>query len=276
MVKRGDFFDFYSYYLEDLIYLMCYYIFKEVKNMLDGKVAIVTGGTRGIGYEIVKKFLDNKARVVLFGSREESVNKAVSSLKEEGYDVFGLYPNLSDIDEVKKAYDDVVKEYGKIDILVNNAGVSSATPIEKYTEEEYNKVVDINIKAVYNCSKAIVEYMKENGGAILNTSSMVSIYGQPSGVMYPASKYAVNGMTKSLARELGKYNIRVNAVAPGITETDMVKALPKEMIEPLIKTIPLGRIGKPEDVANAFLFLASDMASYVTGEILSVDGAAMN
>lgn len=244
--------------------------------MLDGKVAIVTGGTRGIGYEIVKKFLDNKARVVLFGSREESVNKAVSSLKEEGYDVFGLYPNLSDIDEVKKAYDDVVKEYGKIDILVNNAGVSSATPIEKYTEEEYNKVVDINIKAVYNCSKAIVEYMKENGGAILNTSSMVSIYGQPSGVMYPASKYAVNGMTKSLARELGKYNIRVNAVAPGITETDMVKALPKEMIEPLIKTIPLGRIGKPEDVANAFLFLASDMASYVTGEILSVDGAAMN
>ena len=118
--------------------------------------------------------------------------------------------------------------------------------------------------------------MKENGGAILNTSSMVSIYGQPSGVMYPASKFAVNGMTKSLARELGKYNIRVNAVAPGITETDMVKNLPKEMIEPLIKTIPLGRIGKPEDVANAFLFLASDMASYVTGEILSVDGAAMN
>ena len=105
---------------------------------------------------------------------------------------------------------------------------------------------------------------------------MVSIYGQPSGVMYPASKYAVNGITKSLARELGKYNIRVNAVAPGITETDMVKNLPKEMIEPLIKTIPLGRIGKPEDVANAFLFLASDMASYVTGEILSVDGAAMN
>ena len=169
-----------------------------------------------------------------------------------------------------------MERFGRVDVLVNNAGVSSATPLEKYTEEEYEKVVDINIKAVYNCSKAVVEYMKENGGCILNTSSMVSIYGQPSGVMYPASKYAVNGMTKSLARELGKYNIRVNAVAPGITETDMVKNLPKEMIEPLIKTIPLGRIGKPEDVANAFLFLASDMASYVTGEILSVDGAAMN
>ncbi len=244
--------------------------------MLEGKVAIVTGGTRGIGYEIVKKFLDNKAKVVLFGSKEESVKKAVSSLNEEGYDVFGLYPNLSNLDEVKSAYEEVVHRYGKIDILVNNAGVSSATPIEKYTEEEYERIVDINIKAVYNCSKVVVEYLKENGGVILNTSSMVSLYGQPSGVMYPASKYAVNGMTKSLARELGKYNIRVNAVAPGITETDMVKSLPKEMIEPLIKTIPLGRIGKPEDVANAFLFLASDMASYVTGEILSVDGAAMN
>lgn len=244
--------------------------------MLEGKVAIVTGGTRGIGYEIVKKFIENKAKVVLFGSREESVNKALNLLKEEGYEAMGFYPNLSNLDEVKNAYEEVIKSYGKIDILVNNAGVSSATPLEKYTEEEYEKVVDINIKAVYNCSKAIVEYMKENGGVILNTSSMVSIYGQPSGVMYPASKFAVNGMTKSLARELGKYNIRVNAVAPGITETDMVKNLPKEMIEPLIKTIPLGRIGKPEDVANAFLFLASDMASYVTGEILSVDGAAMN
>ena len=244
--------------------------------MLEGKVAIITGGTRGIGYDIVKKFLDNKAKVVLFGSREESVNKAISNLKEEGYEAIGFYPNLSNLDDVKEAYDEVIKAYGKIDVLVNNAGVSSATPFEKYTEEEYEKVVDINIKAVYNCSKAVVEYMKENGGVILNTSSMVSIYGQPSGVMYPASKFAVNGMTKSLARELGKYNIRVNAVAPGITETDMVKALPKEMIEPLIKTIPLGRIGTPEDVANAFLFLASDMASYITGAILSVDGAAMN
>lgn len=245
--------------------------------MLEGKIAVVTGGTRGIGYEIVKRFLDNKARVVLFGSREESVRKAVENLKNDyGYDVLGLYPNISNMEEVKEAFDEVISKYGKIDILVNNAGVSSATPIEKYTNEEYEKIVDINIKAVYNCSKVVVEYMKATGGVILNTSSMVSIYGQPSGVMYPASKYAVNGMTKSLARELGKYNIRVNAVAPGITETDMVKNLPKEMIEPLIKTIPLGRIGKPEDVANAFLFLASDMASYVTGEILSVDGAAMN
>ena len=124
-------------------------------------------------------------------------------------------------------------------------------------------------------TKAVVPYMKEQKeGVIINTSSMVSIYGHPSGVGYPASKFAVNGITKSLARELGPANIRVNAVAPGVTNTDMVANLPKEMIEPLIKTIPLGRIGEPRDVANAFLFLASPLASYVTGEILSVDGAA--
>ena len=128
---------------------------------------------------------------------------------------------------------------------------------------------------MFNVSKAVVPYMKKQGeGVILNTSSMVSIYGQPSGVGYPASKFAVNGLTKSLARELAPAHIRVNAVAPGITNTDMVAKLPKEMIDPLIQTIPLGRIGEPRDIANAFLFLASDLASYVTGEILSVDGAA--
>ena len=143
------------------------------------------------------------------------------------------------------------------------------------TKEEYDKIVNINVKAVFNCSKEVVPYLKETKGVILNTSSMVSIYGQASGCMYPTSKFAVNGLTKSLARELAPFQVRVNAVAPGIIETDMVSALPKEMIEPLIKTIPLRRIGKPEDIANAFLFLASDMASYITGEILQVDGATM-
>ena len=138
-----------------------------------------------------------------------------------------------------------------------------------------NFFMDININAMYNTSKAVTIYMKKQGyGVILNTSSMVSKYGQPSGIGYPTSKFAVNGFTLSLARELASYNIRVNAVAPGITNTDMVKKLPQEMIEPLIKSIPLGRIGEPKDIANAYLFLASDMASYITGVILSVDGLA--
>lgn len=245
--------------------------------MLDGKVAIVTGGTRGIGFATVKKFLDNNAKVVLFGSRKESVDKAIDELKEinENYEVMGLYPNISDAKEVEEAFNEVKNKYGKIDILVNNAGISAMESIYDYPEENFKKIMDLNVNAVFNCSKTVAPIMKENGGGvILNTSSMVSLYGQPSGCGYPASKFAVNGLTKSLARELGKDNIRVNAVAPGVTMTDMMKKVPKEKIKGVIATIPLGRIGEPEDIANAFLFLASDMASYVTGEILSVDGAA--
>lgn len=245
--------------------------------MLENKVAIITGGTRGIGYETVRTFLENKAKVVLFGSKKETVEKAVNSLKEENpnYEVFGLFPNLSNETEVKEAFNVVKEKYGYIDILINNAGISSSTPLLNYTEEEYTKITDLNIKSVFICTKNIIPYMEEQkGGVILNTSSMVSIYGQPSGCMYPTTKFAINGLTKSLARELAPKNIRVNAVAPGITETDMVASLPKEVIEPLIKTIPLGRIGKPRDIANAFLFLASDMASYITGQILGVDGSA--
>ncbi len=245
--------------------------------MLKDKVAVVTGGTRGIGYAIVKKYLENGAKVVLFGSRAETVEKALASLKAENPDwvVEGAYPNLTDEEAVAKAIQDVKEKYGKIDILVNNAGVSDSTKVDNYEDGQFEKVIKLNVNAIFNAVRPTVKIMKEQGGGcILNTSSMVSISGQPGGVAYPTSKFAVNGMTLSLARELGPSNIRVNAVAPGITKTDMVAALPEAMINPLIATIPLRRIGEPEDVANAFLFLASDMASYVTGEILSVDGAA--
>lgn len=244
--------------------------------MLRGKVAIVTGGTRGIGYEIVRTYLKNNAKVVLFGSREESVNNALDLLKKENpnYEVSGYYPDLCSLESVGEVFKQVKEKYGKIDILVNNAGVSSSIPFESYTMEEYDRVVNTNIKSVFVCSKAALDYLKETKGTIINTSSMVSIHGQTAGVMYPASKFAVNGITKSLSRELAPMGIRVNAVAPGITETDMVKNLPDEVIEPLIKTIPLGRIGTPADIAYAFLYLASPMAAYVTGEVLQVDGAA--
>lgn len=244
--------------------------------MLKGKVAVVTGGTRGIGYAIVKKYLENGAKVVLFGSRQETVDKALASLKAENSDweVSGDYPDLGDDKAVAAAIEKVKEKYGTIDILVNNAGVSDSTPIDSYTAEQFSKVMTLNVNAIMNAIMPTVAIMKEQGGGcIINTSSIVSICGQPSGVAYPTSKSAVNAMTWSLARELGPSNIRVNAVAPGITRTDMVAALPEQMIQPLIQRIPLHRVGEPEDVANAFLFLASDMASYVTGEILSVDGA---
>lgn len=243
--------------------------------MLEEKVAIITGGTRGIGYETAKLFLENKAKVIIFGSKEESVNKAITELNNLGLSVEGYYPNLLDSEEINKIVKEIYEKYKRIDILINNAGLSANKKIEDTTNEEFENIIDLNVNAMFNMIKAVTPYMKEkHEGVILNTSSMVSIYGQPSGVGYPTSKFAVNGMTKSLARELGPHNIRVNAVAPGITNTDMVKSLPKEMIEPLIKTIPLGRIGEPIDIANAFLYLASPMANYVTGTILSVDGAA--
>ena len=243
--------------------------------MLENKVAIITGGTRGIGLETARLFLENKAKVIIFGSKKESVDKALEDLKQEGFEVQGYCPNLNNYDEISETIEKIHNEYGHIDILINNAGISANKKIEDTTHLDFEKIMDLNVNAIFNMTKAVVPYMKENnGGVILNTSSMVSIYGQPSGVGYPTSKFAVNGLTKSLSRELAPSNIRVNAVAPGITKTDMVAALPQEMIEPLIKTIPLGRIGEPRDIANAFLFLASDMASYITGVVLSVDGAA--
>ena len=247
--------------------------------MLKGKVAIVTGGTRGIGNAIVEKYLQHGATVVLCGSRKETADKAVAKLKEinSEYKVDGIGLNLNSPEDVKIAFNEIKKTYGRVDILVNNAGISSRENFYNYKYEEFKSIIDLNVNAVFICSQAAAIIMKEQGGGvILNTSSMVSIYGQSSGIGYPTSKFAVNGLTKSLARELGRDNIRVNAVAPGITKTDMLIDLPENIIKPLIATIPLGRVGEPEDVANAFVFLASDMASYITGEILSVDGAAMS
>lgn len=246
--------------------------------MLKGKIAVVTGGTRGIGFAVVKKFLENGASVILWGSRQETVDKAVAALQAENPDwnVSGMAPDLGSMIDVEMAMKQVKDLFGRVDILVNNAGISARDSFYDYKEEDFEKIMDLNLNAVFRCARAAAPLMKEQGGGvIINTSSMVSIYGQAAGVGYPASKFAVNGLTKSLARELGRDHIRVNAVAPGVIRTDMVAALPKELIEPLVRTIPLGRVGEPEDIANAFLFLASDLASYVTGEILSVDGAAM-
>ena len=244
--------------------------------MLTGKTAIVTGGTRGIGFAIVKKFLENGANVAVAGSRKESVDKALAQLSEYEGRVMGIWPDLCSPEEAAAAFASVKEEFGSLDILANNAGLSSRTSLYDYTVEEFSKVMDLNVKAVFVCSQAAARIMKEQGGGvIINTSSMVSVYGQPAGCAYPTSKFAVNGLTRSLARELAKDHIRVNAVAPGVTKTEMVAALPKELVDRISAGIPLGRVGEPLDIANAYLYLASDLASYVTGDILHVDGAAM-
>ena len=247
--------------------------------MLKNRVAVITGGTRGIGFAIAELFAKNGAKVAVFGSRKETVDKALDKLSaiDPGWEIMGLYPDLTDYASVEAAFAQVKERFGKIDILVNNAGISAREPIEAYEPDAFKNIMDLNVTAVFNGCKAVVPMMKENGGgSIINTSSMVAKFGQQSGVGYPASKFAVNGMTQSLARELGKYNIRVNAVAPGVTRTDMVAALPEEMVARVAAGIPMGRVGEPEEVANAFLFLASDMASYISGAVLAVDGATVN
>ena len=200
-------------------------------------------------------------------SNVSSINKLFLELHNKLFKDWKWFrmQDLLDFDEVKKTVSDIYTKYGHIDILVNNAGVSDSKKIDDTSSEDFSKVVDINLVAMFNVIKAVSPYMKEqNDGVILNTSSMVSIYGQKSGVAYPASKFAVNGLTKSLALELAPF------------KTDMLCNVSDDVLKPLISSIPLGRIGLPSDIANAFLFLASDMASYITGVILSVDGAAKN
>lgn len=249
-----------------------------MSELLKGKVAVVTGGTRGIGNAIVRKFVEEGAKVVLCGSRQATAEKALEALKADYPDaaVSAIWPSLTDRASVTEAFAKVKEQFGGIDILANNAGISHNNSFFDYKDEDFDKIIDINIRAVYVCTRAAAEIMKEQGrGVIINTSSVVSINGQAAGCGYPASKFAVNGLTISLARELGPLGIRVNAVAPGVTMTDMMAVLPDEMIQPIIAKIPLRRVGQPEDIANAFAFLASDMASYINGAVLPVTGGVV-
>ena len=245
--------------------------------LLKDKVTIITGGTRGIGLATAKAFLKEGAIVIVCGSKDETVKVALEELNKEFPDstIRGISPNLKSYEDVETKFDSVLKEFGRLDVLINNAGVSDKEPFMSYTEEHFMNVIDINLKGVFNCSRVAAKYMVEaKSGVILNTSSMVSRDAMPSGIAYPTSKFAVNGFTLSLARELAQFGIRVNAVAPGVTYTDMMRAVPEQYIKPIIASIPLKRLGEAEDIANAFVFLASDNASYISGQVLHVDGLA--
>ncbi|MCL4528010.1 MAG: beta-ketoacyl-ACP reductase [Chloroflexi bacterium] len=243
------------------------------------KVVLVTGGATGIGKATALRFAEDGAKVVIC-----DVNESVGqeTLKSLGKDAAFYNVNVADRQAVQKWIDAVVAKYGRIDVLVNNAGILRDGQMVKFkegqlvgqmSEADFDLVISINLKGVFNCSQAVAPVMvKQGGGVILNASSVVGLDGNFGQTNYVATKSGVIGMTKVWARELGKYGVRVNAVAPGFIATDMVTSMPEKVLDGMKGRTPLGRLGEPRDIANAYLFLASDEASFITGEVLRVDG----
>jgi len=241
----------------------------------EGKVVLVTGAAQGIGREIALSFAREKAKVVLFDLQEEklaSVQKELSSYSEIVY--FAV--DVTDLPKVEEAVNKIIDKFSRIDILVNNAGITRDNLILRLKEEDWDKVIAINLKGVFNCSKAVARFMlKQRAGKIVNISSVIGIMGNAGQTNYGASKAGIIGFTKSLAKELGPRGICVNAVAPGYIRTAMTDKLPEEVKKKMLAMIPLGRFGKPEDIAAAVLFLASEASSYITGKVLTVDGGML-
>ena len=240
---------------------------------LENKVAIVTGGARGIGKAAVQRFADEGAAVAIWDVNEELGNSLVTSLINEGKQALFVKVDVTDFNSTTEAAAKTMEIFGTIDILVNNAGITRDASLAKMTPEQWKMVIDVNLTGVFNCTKSVMNVMIEKGsGKIINTSSVVGLYGNFGQTNYVATKSGVIGMTKVWARELGRKGICVNAVAPGFIATEMVGTIPEKVINMLVEKTPLGRLGAPEDIANAYLFLASDESNYVNGTVLSVDG----
>ncbi|ELC8442922.1 3-oxoacyl-[acyl-carrier-protein] reductase [Clostridium perfringens] len=242
--------------------------------MLKDKVAVVTGGTRGIGRAIVLKLADEGANIVInYRNSDKEAEELKATLEEKGVKVLTVKCDISNFEDSKKLIDKCKEEFGKIDILVNNAGITKDTLIMRMKEEDFDSVIDVNLKGTFNCAKhASAIMLKQKFGKIINMTSVVGITGNAGQSNYAASKAGVIGLTKSLARELGSRGITVNAVAPGFINTDMTSVLSDKVKEEAMKNIPLKKLGNPEDIANLVGFLASDSANYITGQVINVDG----
>jgi len=249
-----------------------------MEKLLNDKVAIITGGANGLGKATAIKFSEHGAKVVIVDINEEAGEQVVSELKGNGGVASFVKTDISKSVEVQKMVNGVVADFGGVDILINNAGILADAQLIKMTEEQWDKVIGINLKGVFLVGQATAKAMKEKekGGVIVNTSSVVGLYGNFGQSNYVASKAGVIGMTKTWARELGKAGIRVNAVAPGFMKTEILDSMPQKVIDFMVEKTLLKRIGEPEDIANAFLYLSSDMGKYVTGTTLSVDGGVIS
>jgi len=240
---------------------------------LDGKVAIITGGAAGIGFATAKRFAEEGAAVSIWDVNEEAGNAAAQELTSAGAKAEFRKVNTANASEVASAALAVKEAFGSIDVLINNAGITRDATLMKMTEDQFDQVIAVNLKGVFLCGQAVGRIMVEQGsGVILSTSSVVALYGNFGQSNYVATKTAVIGMTKVWARELGRKGVRANAIAPGFIATEMVKKMPENVLDGMRGKTPVGRLGEPVDIANAFLFLASEEASFINGAVLSVDG----
>lgn len=243
---------------------------------LENKVAIITGGANGIGLAACERFAEEGAHVIMADFDEVAGKEQEAVLKSKELDVTFLQLDVVDRDSVLKLVEQTIKKYGKIDILINNAGITQDATLLKMEPEQFQNVLNVNLIGVFNCTQTVVPYMLENGsGKVINTSSVSGVYGNFGQTNYAATKAAVVGMTKTWAKEFGRKGINVNAVAPGFTVTAMVEKMPEKVIDQMKSIVSLQRLGKPRDIANAYLFLASDESDYVHGHVLHVDGGIM-
>lgn len=243
---------------------------------LQNKVAIITGGAKGIGEAAVKRFTEEGAKVVIADMDEAAGNALVETLTADGKDVLFIKTNVVDRENVAQLVSETIAKFGTIDILINNAGITNDAMLTKMTPEQFQQVLDVNLTGVFNCTQAVLPTLVEKGaGKIINTSSVSGTYGNVGQTNYAATKAAVIGMTKTWAKELGRKGINVNAVAPGFTRTDLVAKMPEKIVVSMTSVIAQQRLGEPVEIANAYLYLASDESNYVNGHVLHVDGGIM-